>query len=95
MDVDLSRERLALRESVRQFIEAHVLPHIMPYERESKLPLEIFREAGRRGFLKAHIPLRFGGTGLGTPAFCLVSEELAKAGFGMTHNGHFQTQNPC
>ena len=24
-------------------------------------------------------------------AFCLVSEEMAKAGVGMTHNGHFQT----
>jgi alkylation response protein AidB-like acyl-CoA dehydrogenase len=90
MDFELSQQHVGLQKSVREFVEQNVLPHIMKYEQKSILPREIFREMGRQGFLKAHIPSEFGGLGLGTMAFCLVSEEVAKAGFGMTHNGHFQ-----
>jgi butyryl-CoA dehydrogenase len=91
MDFELSQQHQGLQESVREFVEQNVLPHITRYEEKSILPRELFREMGRQGFLKAHIPMEFGGLGLGTMAFCLVSEEVAKAGFGMTHNGHFQT----
>ena len=92
MDFDLSQDLLGLQASVKQFVEETVLPQIMKYEEQSVFPRDIFQEAGRRGFLRAHIPVANGGGGLGTLAFCVVSEELAKAGFGMTHNGHFQTQ---
>jgi alkylation response protein AidB-like acyl-CoA dehydrogenase len=64
----------------------------MDYEEKSVLPQELFREIGAEGFLKAHIPKEHGGLGLGALAYCLVSEELAKAGAGLTHNGHFQTE---
>jgi alkylation response protein AidB-like acyl-CoA dehydrogenase len=92
MDFDLSQDLLALQDSVKRFVEETVLPQIMTYEEQSVFPRDIFKEAGRRGFLRAHTPTAEGGGGLGTMAFCVVSEELAKAGFGMTHNGHFQTQ---
>jgi alkylation response protein AidB-like acyl-CoA dehydrogenase len=91
MDFELSQPHQELQESVRKFVEQNVLPQILKYEQKSILAREIFREMGRHGFLSAHIPVEFGGLGLGTMAFCLVSEEVAKAGFGMTHNGHFQT----
>jgi butyryl-CoA dehydrogenase len=91
MDFELSQQHQELQKSVKEFVEQDVLPQIMKYEQKSILPREIFREMGCHGFLRAHIPVEFGGLGLGTMAFCLVSEEVAKAGFGMTHNGHFQT----
>lgn len=91
MDFELSQQHQDLQRSVRIFVDHDVLPHIMEYERKSILPLEIFRKMGRKGFLRAHVPKEYGGLGLGTMAFCLVSEEMARAGFGMTHNGHFQT----
>jgi butyryl-CoA dehydrogenase len=92
MDFELSREHKQLQESVKILVEQAILPVIMKYEEKSILPLEIFRRIGREGFLKAHIPTKYGGSGLGTMAFCLVCEELGKAGAGMIHNGHFQTQ---
>jgi len=91
MDFELSQQHQGLQQSVREFVEQVVIPHIMKYEQKSILPRELFREIGRHGFLRSHIPVQFGGRGLGTMAFCLVSEEVAKAGFGMTHNHHFQT----
>ena len=92
MDFELSRELKDLQQSVRRLVEQTILPQIMEYEEKSILPLEIFRKMGHEGFLKTHIPRKYGGLGMGTMAFCLVSEELGKAGAGLIHNGHFQTQ---
>ena len=91
MDFEMSPEHKELQMSVRRLVEQRILPQIEEYEQKSIFPCEIFREIGVHGFLKAHIPEDYGGLGLGTLAYCLVSEELAKAGAGMTHNGHFQT----
>lgn len=92
MDFELSPQHKELQQSVRRLVEQSILPQIMEYEEKSVLPLEIFREIGAEGFLKAHVPRKYGGAGLGTMAYCLVVEELAKAGAGLTHPGHFQTQ---
>ena len=92
MDFELSQEHKGLQKSVRRLVEETILPQIMEYEEKSILPLDIFRTIGLEGFLKAHIPKEYGGLGLGTMAFCLVSEELGKAGAGLIHNGHFQTE---
>lgn len=91
MNFELSQEHKELQLSIRKLVEQSILPRIMDYEEKSILPREIFTEIGARGFLKAHIPKENGGLGLGTMAYCLVSEELAKAGAGLTHNGNFQT----
>lgn len=92
MDFELSQEHEQLQQSVKNLVEQDILPTIMKYEEKSILPMELFRKIGQAGFLKAHIPREYGGSGLGTTAFCLVCEELGKAGAGMVHNGHFQTQ---
>jgi butyryl-CoA dehydrogenase len=88
---DMATQLARLRDAVRQFMEEAVLPQIGYFEEASILPLEMFREMGRRGFLRAHVDAAHGGLGLGTTAFCLVAEELSRGGAGMIHPGHFQT----
>jgi len=88
---EMSAPLAGLREEVRRFTEEVVLPRITYFEEASILPLEMFREMGRKGFLRAHVDAAHGGLGLGTMAFCLVAEELSRAGAGMIHPGHFQT----
>ena len=88
---DLPQKLKELQQSVRDFVEEKILPRIMEYEWRSVFPREMFRDVGREGFFRAHVSKEHGGLGLGTLAYCLVSEELAKAGAGMTHNGQFQT----
>ena len=92
MDFELSQQLKEFQQSVSKFVEQRVLPQIMEYEEKSVFPREIWKEMGAQGFLRAHIPKEHGGLGLGTMAYCLLSEEVAKAGAGMTHNGHYQTQ---
>ena len=92
MDFELSSRHRELQRSVRSLVEQTVLPQIMEFEEKSLFPWGLFRKIGSEGFLRAHIPEECGGLGLGAMGYCLVSEELAKAGAGLTHNGHFQTQ---
>ncbi len=92
MDFELSQQHKELQQRVRKFVEQRVLPRITEYEEKSVLPREIFREIGAEGFWKVHIPKEHGGLGLGAMAYCLVCEELAKAGAGMIHNTQFQAE---
>ncbi|MBN1614705.1 MAG: acyl-CoA dehydrogenase family protein [Deltaproteobacteria bacterium] len=91
MDFELSQRCHDLQQSLRSFVSETVLPQILKYEQKSVLPRKIFRNMGTLGFLRAHVPIEFGGLGMGTIAYCLFSEEVSRAGAGMTHNGHFQT----
>ena len=91
MNFELSQEHLQLQQSVKKWVEKTILPAISTYEEKSILPLDIFRKIGEKGFLKTHLPKEHGGWGLGSIAYCLVCEELGKAGAGLIHNGHFQT----
>ena len=79
-----------LRCRLRAFVDAKAFPVILEHEAASTFPFDLFRETGAAGFFRAHLKAELGGAGLGVPAFCLVSEELARAGAGMIHNGHFQ-----
>jgi butyryl-CoA dehydrogenase len=85
-----SREHTLFRESVQAFVEREILPAIAYYEEKSVFPRELFRKMGREGFLKAHVSAEVRGLGLGTMGYCIFSEEVARAGVGLTHNGHFQ-----
>jgi alkylation response protein AidB-like acyl-CoA dehydrogenase len=88
--VDDAPPLAALRRRVREFVDTRAFPAILQHEAASSFPFELFRQSGAAGFFRAHLPAAAGGEGLGVPGFCLVSEELARAGAGMIHNGHFQ-----
>lgn len=85
-----SKELETLRRRAHNFVDDEVLPEIQAYEDASSFPSQLFRRTGEEGFFMAHLRHDAGGMGLGTQAFCLISEALARAGAGMIHNGHFQ-----
>ncbi|UCF89862.1 MAG: acyl-CoA dehydrogenase family protein, partial [Desulfobacterales bacterium] len=67
-------------------------PAVEEYDRKSLFPRKTFAEFGARGFLGVIVPPAYGGSGLGTLAYCLLSEELGRLSAGYHHNGLFQTQ---
>ena len=91
MDYTMPLELNELKQAARQFVEENLLPEVLKYEDKSTFPLELFRKMGKEGFFKTHIPKELGGRGLGTLAFCIVTEEFGKAGFGMAQIPHFQS----
>ena len=92
MDFTLGPELGAFQARAREYVASDVMRQIEPYEETSTFPAEIFRAMGREGFIGVSLPGEYGGLDLGTLGFCILSEEVAKASAGLTHNGHYQTQ---
>ena len=67
-------------------------PEAAEYDRISVFPQKTFAEFGERGFLGMIVPADYGGTGIGTMGYCLLSEALGRLSAGYHHNGIFQTQ---
>ena len=71
------------RASFRTFLQREVSPHYMEWEREGIVPREVFRAAGRGGFLAMAAPEPFGGAGAEDFRLNLViGEECQRAGVG-------------
>src|ERR1700755_2462146 len=62
---DLSQELRMLREQVRRFVEKEVVPFGEQWERDGKIPREIFRRMGALGFLGMRHETEYGGTDMG------------------------------
>lgn len=78
----LDDEYLMLREQVRRFVEAEIMPYGDAWEREGTVPRELFRKLGDLGLLGMRHPEAFGGGGLGPLASVILAEELSRGGYG-------------
>lgn len=79
---DLSEELRMLREQVRRFVEKEVMPHGEQWERDGKIPREVFLRMGALGFLGMRHPVEYGGTDMGPLASLVFAEELGRSTFG-------------
>jgi acyl-CoA dehydrogenase len=59
---NLPEELRMLREQVRRFVEKEVMPHGEQWERDGKIPREIYRRMGALGFLGMRHAAEYGGT---------------------------------
>ncbi len=78
----LSAELKLLRQQVRRFVEKEVVPHGEQWERDGKIPREIFRRMGALGFLGMRHEVEYGGTEMGPLASLVFAEELGRCTFG-------------
>jgi alkylation response protein AidB-like acyl-CoA dehydrogenase len=71
----------AFGEAFRAFADKELVPHYSVWEEEGITPREIFREAGRSGFLGMSVPDEYGGGGVDDFRFNqIMDEEIADAG---------------
>ncbi len=74
----------AIREEMRKFGAAEVLPHAHGWHmRNEYIPLSVISQLAELGVFGLTIPEEFGGMGLGKVAMCVVSEELSRAYIGV------------
>jgi len=78
----LPEELKLLRDQVRRFVETEVVPFAEGWEREGKIPREVFRRMGALGFLGMRHAVENGGTDMGPMASLVFAEELARSTFG-------------
>jgi len=73
-------ERLALRATVRGFVNQEILPHLTQWERDGEIPRELHRKAGALGLLGASAPESAGGEGGDAVDSIVICEEMHQAG---------------
>ncbi|MBW1884673.1 MAG: acyl-CoA dehydrogenase family protein [Deltaproteobacteria bacterium] len=78
MDFDLTAEQRLVRQTVRQFAEAEILPHVERYEREERYPTELIAKLPEMGLLGPMIPEGYGGSFSDVVTYGVICEELAR-----------------
>ncbi|MFC4272709.1 acyl-CoA dehydrogenase [Sneathiella chungangensis] len=71
-----------LRFQVRRFVEKEIVPNAELWEKEGKIPRELFRNMGEIGLLGMRHPKEYGGGGLGSLASVILGEELGRSSYG-------------
>lgn len=81
VDFSLSEEHKGLIEAARRFTKERIIPIAAECDRESRFPMDVFKEAWNLGLVNIPCPAEYGGAGLGELENALVVEEL---GYGCT-----------
>jgi len=84
MDFSLSDHQLLIRDTVRQFMEAEVRPHVKDWERTDHFPLDAIQKLGALGCCGMLMPEEWGGAGLDTISYVLMLEEVARVHTAMS-----------
>jgi len=83
-DPGLDETLEAVRNEMRRFADAEVIPHAHEWHlKNDYIPLEIIDKMSELGVFGLTIPEEFGGLGLGKESMCVVSEELSRAYIGV------------
>src|SRR3990172_3867903 len=78
-DTGLDETLSEMRDQMRRFAEAEVLPHAHEWHlTNSYIPQEVLDKLSELGVFALTLPEAFGGLGLGKEAMCVVSEELSR-----------------
>ncbi len=75
-----SEEHDLFRDMVRKFVEKEIMPFHEQWERDGKVPRDIWTKAGELGLLCCTVPEEYGGLGLDFLFDVIVFEELWRAG---------------
>ena len=80
----------ALRDSVRRFVAAAVLPCVQQIENDGTMPRALWRRMGGMGLLGITVGEECGGAAMGYVAHCAVMEEVsrASASVGLSFGAH-------
>jgi hypothetical protein len=90
IDFELTDDMKMLKQSVRDFAVAEILPNVMKYDEAQEFPESIVHKMGELGFLGVAIPSEFGGAGLSLVHFVIIMEELSRVdpSVGLTLAAH-------
>jgi butyryl-CoA dehydrogenase len=79
IDFSLSSEQELIRSTAREFVDREIVPHARDWDRAEEMDRGIVGRLAEVGFLGAALPEEYGGMGLDTVSYCLVTEELGRA----------------
>ena len=78
MNLSLSSEQELLRQSVREFAETELRPHVLEWDEAQEFPRSLLAKCAALGLMGIQFPDAYGGAGLSSVDYCLCIEELAR-----------------
>ena len=78
MDFELNEEQQQTKQSIREFAEAELRPHVMEWDEAQRFPLELLPKFADLGIMGVIFPEEYGGAGMGYIEYSVIIEELAR-----------------
>ncbi|TDB58685.1 acyl-CoA dehydrogenase family protein [Arundinibacter roseus] len=78
MHTETAENQALIEQTVRDFAERHIRPHIRQWDETQFFPMDIFHQLGELGLLGVLVPVAYGGSGLGYRAYVAAIIELSK-----------------
>jgi alkylation response protein AidB-like acyl-CoA dehydrogenase len=78
MDFRLTDEQQLLRQTVREFAEREIRPHVRRWDEAQHFPVELVPALAELGLMGIQFPEEWGGAGMSAIDYCLCIEELAR-----------------
>ena len=78
MDLHLTDDQRLLRDSVREFAEREIRPHVMTWDEAQHFPMTLLPALADLGLMGIQFPEAVGGAGMSAVDYCLCIEELAR-----------------
>ncbi len=96
IDFRLSDDQTQFRDLAREFARNEIAPKARYHDETGEYPMEICRKAWELGLMNTHIPVEYGGLGLGVLEGCLIAEEVARGctGIGTAMEANTLAQGP-
>src|SRR3982075_2947268 len=88
---ELTDERRAITEMVRQFADEQIIPNAEHYDHEDEFPEPIVEQMKELGLFGVTIPEEYGGMGLALTTYAMIVEELSRGWISISGviNTHF------
>ncbi|MFW5658494.1 MAG: acyl-CoA dehydrogenase family protein [Bacteroidota bacterium] len=83
LDELLTEEQKHIRESVRKFIDARLMPIIEDYAQRAETPRHLIPEMAEHGFFGPMIPEEYGGGGLDYTTYGIIMQEIERCDSGI------------
>jgi alkylation response protein AidB-like acyl-CoA dehydrogenase len=78
MNFSFNENQNLISQTVRDFAERHIRPHVMEWDEAQTFPKELFHEMGKLGFMGILVPEEYGGSGLGYLEYIATLVEISK-----------------
>jgi alkylation response protein AidB-like acyl-CoA dehydrogenase len=78
MDLHLTDDQRLLRDSVREFAERELRPHVMAWDESQHFPMALLPKLADLGLMGIQFPEVVGGSGMSAVDYCICIEELAR-----------------
>lgn len=78
MNFELTEEQKMLKQTVRNFVDKEIMPHISKWDQEGSFEPEIMTKLAELGLMGVCIPEKYGGSGMDYNSLAIVCEELER-----------------